>query len=145
MQLQTTAEFACTPEKLWAWIDEPAKRMQWMKGLVSDELTSPAPTRVGSTFLMRIKEGGKIADYEGVVTAYDRPRHLAVTLQGGAFKNMPMRVDYRLEPQGAGTRLDYSCSCDLKGPVRLFAPLFGWIARAQLKRFLNTLRRLVET
>ena len=60
MQIAVTELFTCTPETLWEHITEPEKQKLWMKGLLSNEQTSPAPVGVGSTFRMVIKEGRKL-------------------------------------------------------------------------------------
>jgi uncharacterized protein YndB with AHSA1/START domain len=84
MQIKETAHFNCPREVLWRYIEEPAKQKLWMKGLLSNESTSPGRTGVGSTFRMVIQEGRKPATYEGDVTAYDRPRRLEIRFWGAA-------------------------------------------------------------
>ena len=77
--------FSCAPGQLWPYLEEPQKIVQWMKGVVEDRPTSPGPTRVGSTFLMRIREGRKVNDYQGRVTAFDKPKHMAIVMWGGCL------------------------------------------------------------
>jgi carbon monoxide dehydrogenase subunit G len=117
-----------------------------MKGLLENEQSEPRG--VGSTFRMRIQEGRKAADYDGEVTAYDPPRHLAVRFGGGALpKGMCMRVDYRLTPLGGRTRLDYVAEADtarLPWVFKLLMPLAQLFGRLQLRGFLRTLQRLAE-
>lgn len=148
MRIERTLEIACMPEQLWPWIEEPEKQKQWMEGLLSNEATSDGPTRPGSTFRLRLKEGGKIADYDGRITAYDPPHHMAVALSGGSMKSIEMHADYRLEALGDGrTRLHYTSTADTERAgvlMRALMPLFGFFAKAQLNRFLRTLQRLAE-
>ena len=149
MQIKVTERFACTPETLWAAISEPEKQKLWMKGLLSNEQTSPGPTAVGSTFRMVIKEGRKAAEYQGEMTAYDRPRRLEIVMGGGNFpKGMTVRVDYRLTPEGDRTRLDYACTAEM-AKVGLFMKLmflvFRLFCKMQLRGFMRALRKLVET
>src|SRR5262245_29571123 len=73
-----TGEFGCTPQRLWRFLEEPELQKQWMKGLLDNQQTSEGPPGVGSTFRMKIKEGSRVADYDGKITAYDPPRQLAV-------------------------------------------------------------------
>src|SRR5436190_11509544 len=108
MHVTFAHDFACSPDRLWRFIEEPELQKQWMKGLQDNQQTSAGPTGVGSTFRMTIKEGGKVADYDGTLTAYDPPRHLAVEMTGKNFPGgMVLHVDYRLTAQNGGTHLDY--------------------------------------
>lgn len=63
MRVEHRTEIACSPEQLWPYLEEPDKQKLWMKGVLSNESTSPGPTQVGSTSVMKIKEGGKVAAY----------------------------------------------------------------------------------
>jgi carbon monoxide dehydrogenase subunit G len=149
MRMQETVVFNCSQERLWGHIEEPEKQKQWMKGLLSNESTSPGRDGVGSTFRMQIKEGRSVATYDGEVTTHDKPRRLEVRMWGGNFPGgMAMRVDYVLTAVEAGTRLDYTCEMEGKRPgffLRLMMPLFMIFGRMQLRGFLRTLKRLVET
>ena len=148
MRIAVTEVFACSPETLWAHIAEPEKQKLWMKGLLSNEPTSPGPRGVGSTFRMRIQEGRKAADYDGEVTAYDAPRHMGVVLWGGNFpKGMKVRVEYRLTPEGATTRLDYACNAEMPNAgllMKLMGVIFRLFGKLQLRGFMRALRKQVE-
>jgi carbon monoxide dehydrogenase subunit G len=145
MRIARTLEIACAPEQLWPFLDEPEKQKLWMKGLLENE--QAGPRGVGSTFRLTIREGRKAEEYQGEVTAYDPPRHLAVRLGGGAMKGMSMQVDYRLAPLDGGTRLDYVAEADtacLPWVYKLLMPLVQLFGRFQLRGFLRTLKRLAE-
>jgi carbon monoxide dehydrogenase subunit G len=148
MRIAVTHLFTCSPETLWAHIEEPEKQKRWMKGLLSNEPTSPGARGVGSTFRMRIKEGRKAADYDGEVTAHDAPRHLEVVMGGGNFpKGMTMRVEYRLTAQGGQTRLDYVCKAEMPKAgvfMKLMFVVFRLFGRMQLRGFMRALRKQVE-
>lgn len=149
MRIVTTREFRCPIDRLWSYIVEPDRQRQWMKGLISNEPTSPGGRGAGSTFRMVIQEGGKHAGYDGEVRVFDRPYRLEVVLRGG---NLPtgsaLRVDYRLAETGRGTRLDYAAALEGGRPLNLFLrllmPLLSLFGKLQLRRFLDTLQQLVE-
>lgn len=145
MKIEHSAEFDCPPERLWVWLEEPERQKQWMKGLLENEKTSEGPSRVGSTFRMRIQEGRRVADYEGEVTHHDAPRDLGVKFRGGCGgRDMEMRARYRLTDLGDGrTRLDYTAEGELPGLFKLLAPLARLFGKLQLKGFLKTLQKLV--
>lgn len=150
MRVTFAQECDCTPERLWRCIEEPELQKQWMKGLLDNHLTSAGPRGVGSTFRMKIQEGRKAADYDGKVTAYDRPWHMAVEFWGGNFPpGMAVRVDYRLSEQSGRTLLDYSAEmaagCKLPWWMRLMMPIGKIFMKMQLRGFMKSLKRLAES
>jgi uncharacterized protein YndB with AHSA1/START domain len=148
MWIEHTEVFKCPAEHLWTFLEEPQKQKLWMKGLQENVPTSAGPQGVGSTFLMKIKEGRKVAEYQGEVTAYDRPRHLAVSLAGGPLpKGAKMLVDYRLSPVNGQTKLDYACQLQAERLgffLRLLLPLAKLFSKMMLRRFMKKLKQHAE-
>ena len=148
MAITYTTEFECPPAHLWTFLHEPEKQKLWMKGLVENNSTSEGPTKVGSTFHMKIKEGGKVADYNGEVTGYDPPRHLGIRIWGGGLPGgCKIHANYRLTDLGGRTRLDYVCDMEMEKIgffMRLMMPLFMLFGKMQLRGFMKTLKRLAE-
>ena len=66
----------CSREHLWDFLEDPKKLALWVKGLVDFKLTSPPPHGAGSSYVMRMKEGGKINEYQGRNLAWDPPSHI---------------------------------------------------------------------
>jgi carbon monoxide dehydrogenase subunit G len=149
VRIQITTHVACPADVLWDYIEEPEKQKLWMKGLLANESTSPGDQGVGSTFRMKIQEGMKVAEFNGLVTAREKPNRMEVTLDGGSFPaGSKLRVDYRLAEAGGKTRLDYTCV--LEGGkfgffMRLLLPLCKIFATMQAKSFMKTLKRLAES
>ncbi len=85
MHIEYRAEFRCTPWQLWPFIDDAEKQKLWLTTLVDIVPTSQLPRAAGATFDMRVREGRRIARYEGRIHAYDPPRHLGASFWGGAF------------------------------------------------------------
>jgi hypothetical protein len=141
-------EVACIPTDLWPYLEQPLLQKQWMKGLLENTPTSQGPTRVGSTFRMKFKEGGKVSEYEGEITGYEKYRYLGIRMRGGAMQNdTAMLVDYRLADLNGRTRLDYVCKRE--GPelglfLRMLTPVFAFFGKMQLKSFMRKLKSLVE-
>ena len=61
--------------------------------------TSEIPRAVGSTFDLRVREGRRISHYEGRINSYDPPKHLGVSMWGGAF---PRGIVMRVPLEGGG-------------------------------------------
>jgi hypothetical protein len=110
--------------------------------------TSSQPRAAGSTFDLRVREGRRIASYEGRIDAYDPPRHLGVSFWGGSFRQgVVMRVDYRVADLQNCCRLEYYAEVDtekLRGPIRLAVPIARVFTFFQLRYFMRNLKRLAE-
>lgn len=131
-------------ERVWELIDDDENLKRWMDGLVDtsypDGLDRTRP--VGTRFVQRIKEGGRVSEYEGVVTAYDRLKHLGIEIGNRVFT---MGVDYRLTSVPGGTRLDYTAVMRRGGGfIRVMTVLFGWLTRKILRKQMAKLKALAE-
>jgi uncharacterized protein YndB with AHSA1/START domain len=135
---------AAPAERVWMLIDDQENLKRWMDGL--EETTYPdgldRSRPIGTRFVQRIREGGRVAEYQGVVTAYDRLKHLGIEIGNRAFT---MAVDYRLTPVPEGTRLDYTATMKSGGGfVRVMTVLFGWLTRKILRKQMGKLKALAE-
>jgi len=146
MQIAVAIEIERPPSDVWPWLEEPEKQKQWMKGLVSNELVDGTQeSAVGKKFVMKIKEGRKVYDYEGEITAFDKPKQMAITLAGGCMPGA-MAVNYDLVDLDGRTRVEYRCDADCKG---VMVTLFGWLfkiaGKAMTRSFFKKLKTKVES
>lgn len=137
-------EIAAPIATVWSLVDDDQNLKKWMDGL--EETSYPDgfdPSRpVGTRFVQRIREGGRVQSYEGRVTTYDPPTHLGITIGNRAFE---MQVDYRFADLGGRTRLDYSARMVRGGIfVRLMTTLFGWVTSRILRRQMARLKAVAE-
>ena len=145
MNERHTMEIAVPVDRVWSLIDDSENLKQWMEGLVETTYPDGFDRRraVGTRFVQRIREGGRVADYAGEIVAYDPPRHLGIMVGNRVFR---MQVDYRLTPVAVGTRLDYSALMVEAGAVvRFMSRLFGWLTRKILRRQMARLKAMAET
>ncbi len=142
---ETYSQVIAAPvSRVWELIDNHDNLKLWMDGLEDttypDGLDRSRP--VGTRFVQRIREGGRVAEYQGVVTAYEQLRHLGIEIGNRAFT---MGVDYRLTPVEAGTRLDYSANMKRGGAfIRIMTTLFGWVTRKILRKQMARLKAIAE-
>jgi len=141
MSIRHTLQLSAPVEQAFAWADlvaDPARIGQWMKGVEETIFDQPvtANDAVGARFVQKIREGGRVNEYQGEITAYNPPHHLGVRL---ADKHTKLDIDYRFTPAGDGSRIDYRC--DLVDPTRfvrvvyfLFRPLTSKLMKSHLKR-----------
>lgn len=148
MRIEYRTEMRCTPWQLWPFLDTVEKQRQWLTTLIEIVPTSEHPRAVGATFDLRVREGRRISHYEGRINAYDPPRHLGVSMWGGAFASgLVMRVDYRVAELPAGCRLEYYAEInteELPAPFRLAIPVARVFTFFQLRAFMGNLKRLAE-
>jgi len=144
MNERHTMVIAAPIARVWAMIDDAENLKRWMEGLVETTYPDGFDRRraVGTRFVQRIREGGRVADYAGEIVTYDPPRHLGFVVGNSVFR---MQVDYRLAEAAGGTRLDYSALLvDAGGVVRFMSRLFGWLTRRILRKQMARLRALAE-
>lgn len=144
MNITLPVEIDAPVARVWALIDDPENIKLWMPEVVEtihpDGIDRANP--VGTRFIQRIKEGGRVKEYEGVVRAYEPGRHLGIRL---VDKHFHVDVDYHLSEDRGGTRLDYSCRGEMKSWI---ARIMGFLARPmamrQLTRYMANLKRVAE-
>jgi uncharacterized protein YndB with AHSA1/START domain len=144
VSLTYTLEVNAPIEKAFDLVDDKEKLKWWMDGLVDTVYTSDYnPNQpVGTRFKQRIKEGGRIAEYDGEVIAYEKPRHFAVRLGN---KHFSVDVHYRFTPLEAGTRLDYACDIHFNATwMRILGFLFGWLNRLILRKQMRKFKAVAE-
>ena len=145
MRFTHQLEIDAPVERVFALIDDDDATRRWMRGL--EETVYPdgpeQEHRPGTRFRQRIREGARIADYDGMITVFDPPRRLELRI--GAGDGMTMRVDYRLEAIGNRTRLSYETEMEDAGWfVRMLARLTSRYMRGVLEGQMAALRRLAE-
>jgi hypothetical protein len=138
--------FNCSPRELWPWIDDEKKLSQWVKGPEEWRPVSSGPKRVGYQAKAYIREGGKLAEYDTTLLAYEPNERLRMELVGGCGNGMKVVVDYVLvDLRNGRTRLDYEFEITSSSVIlRILGRLLLFMGRMQLKRFFKKLEQLVE-
>ncbi len=131
-------------DRVFNLLEDPDKLKLWMHGLEDTQYVGEfdPSNPIGARFKQRIREGGRVQEYDGEVTAFAKPKHLGVRIFNPQFS---VQVDYRLTPTADGTHLDYSAdvSCG-NWFMRLMARLFGFFMRRILRKQMNALKELAE-
>ena len=132
-------------EKVFDLVDDDEKIKLWMEGLEETIYTSPHDREnpVGTTFKQKIREGGRVTEYDGIVTDYQKPTHLGIQIGNASFR---MQVDYRFSETPTGTRLNYET--DMVNPswiARIMSKLFSWLTKRILNKHMTNLKALAES
>jgi len=144
MALTYSIEMRASIDKVFDFVDDKEKLKLWMDGLEETTyVTERDPANpVGTKFKQKIREGGRVQEYDGEVLAYEKPKHVAVRIGNAYFHAV---ADYRFTPIDRGTRLDYTCDVTCHGWfVKLMGYLFGWFAKRILRKQMAKLRELAE-
>jgi hypothetical protein len=135
-------EIAAAPPVVFALISEPELRPQWVDELVETVPLSPPPLGPGSTFILRIREGGKVVEYPSEIVALEPERRYAVRMNRGA---MVMTVDHVLVPVAAGTRVEARVEITSASMLmRLAGSLAAGMTRGIVERQLGRLKAVAE-
>lgn len=145
MAITFSQHIAAPIERVFACVDDDSNQRAWMDGLV--EMIYPdgsnAEKRAGTKFRQRLREGGRVVEYEGEVTAYERPRRLGMRIGNAMFS---VQVDYRFSTEGGGTRLDYRAGIATHNWfAKAMGFLFGWLTRRILRKQMAKLKALAES
>ena len=144
MKVTHVISISAPPQIVWTYLENPDKMKLWMAGMVDSVRTNPGELAKGATFRMRVREGSRVAVYDGEVVELERPSMMRISLRGGSFGSMPMIVDYRLCASDRGVRLEFEQCVQLTGMYRVMTPLFNFFGRIQIRRFMQTLKSLAE-
>ena len=144
MKCTYTQDMNAPIDRVFDLISDPEKHKLWLKGVEETRYVgsyNPA-NPVGTKFKQKIREGGRVQEYDGEVTAFARPKHLGIRLFAPEFS---VTVDYRLTPVGGGTRLDYvaEVACT-HWFYRLIGKVFGFLMRGMLRKQMRKLKELAE-
>ena len=144
MAVAETILIAATPECVWALIDDPELLPLWMPDVIETIYPDgrPSASLVGTRFAQRVRERGRVTEYQGVVTGYDLGHYLAIDLTQPMFK---ISVAYRLSPAPTGTRLDFTGDLVMHNPLMNLMATAAWpLTRSILKRQISDLKRVAE-
>ena len=98
MHTEVDVEIRCSPETLWLHLTDVESLMTWNPEIVSSEITTDGPPRVGSRSKVMIQEGAKVVEYGSEIKDWQPNKRLEIELTGGSLGAGPMQVTYDLTP-----------------------------------------------
>ena len=144
MAVSETFLIAATPETVWSLIDDPEKLPLWMPDVIETVYPDgrPVTSLVGTRFVQRMRDKGRVTEYRGTVTGYESGRFLAIDLTQPMFK---ISVGYRLSSAPPGTRLDFTGDLSMHNPLMNLMATAAWpLTRSILMRQISDLKRVAE-
>ncbi len=144
MQEIARIQIDAAPQAVFDLIADNTRRGEWAEGMETFDYTSDFDPNdaVGTTFTQRIREGGRVTEYHGEITAYDPPKAWGAKVVGGSYS---MVVEYHLAPANGGTEVVNVVDVDSSSWfVRVMGFLFSWFTKWLGRKQLRKLKELVE-
>jgi uncharacterized protein YndB with AHSA1/START domain len=145
MEIARTVKVEAPIERVWPLLDDDRNLKLWMPDVIETTYPhgKPEGDPVGTRFIQRIREGGRVGTYNGEVTAYEPARLLGVRL--GDDRHFTTDVTYRLSEEGGATRLDYLCRVQLHSWLaRIMSVIGAPMTRRIVTRHMAKLKRVAE-
>ena len=144
MQEIARIQIDASPDAVFELLADNTRRGEWAEGMETFDYTSDfdPDDAVGTTFTQRIREGGRITEYQGEITLYDPPNAWGSQVSGGSYS---MVVEYHLTVADGGTEVVSVVEVDSSSFfVRVMGFLFSWFTRWLGRKQLRKLKELVE-
>ena len=118
MKIQCKAEISLPPERVFPWIAEPEKAMQWQKNVKGGKIIKGNPEIVGTTFEEMIEEDGKSLTMNGTITQYVKNKIIGFHL---VSKIHEVDVCYILDEIENATKLSIEADVHWKFPMNIIS------------------------
>jgi hypothetical protein len=135
--IESTALIHRSKHDVFDYLVDLRNELKWNPDVESVELLTPEPVRLGSRFLAKWKQSGKI---EVECIGFDRPN-------GWTYRNggpVAVTFDVRLSEEDGATRLVSRFDARPRGMFRLIFPIFLVVMRRQEKANMRNLTRALE-
>jgi uncharacterized protein YndB with AHSA1/START domain len=145
MKVERSIEIAAPPEKVWPFLIEPEKIMNWFTLLEKFEYTGDKHSGVGATFYYEEKSGGQHLKLNYVVTEWVENEKLAFSVTSGSLKKDDQVWSIEATPTGSR----FTMFEDLEMPMgiigKIIGALFGGMMIGKnIEKIEANLKRLAE-
>ena len=144
MQELARIQIDASPEAVFDLLADNTRRGEWAEGMETFDYTSDfdPDDPVGTTFTQRIREGGRVTEYHGEITAYDPPTSGARRCPAAPTRWLSSITS---PPSNGGTQVVNVCDVNSSSWFfRVMGVLFGWFTRYLGRKQLRKLKELVE-
>jgi hypothetical protein len=145
MHAQESIVLLAASEKVWPFLFEPEKVLQWCLTYQKYQYSGEQHSGVGTRFYVEEKAGGPLMKYTFEATEWEQNRKLTQKMISGTGVKA-YQQNLLLEPQEQGCRFTFSEEVEL--PMGFLGRIIGSLAegmsRSTLRKMLSTLKTLVE-
>jgi uncharacterized protein YndB with AHSA1/START domain len=145
MIINKSIDIAAPPEKIWPFLVEPKKILQWFTILEKFEYTSKQHSGAGATFFYEEKSAGRIMKLNYKVTEWVENQKLAFSLTSGPANKDDQVWSIKATPSGSTFTLDE----DFEMPWGIFGKILEVLfvnrqVGKRLEEIIANLKKLAE-
>jgi uncharacterized protein YndB with AHSA1/START domain len=145
MKVHKSIEIAAPPEKIWPFLVEPEKILQWCITFIKFEYTSEQHSGVGTTFYLEEKAGGPLMKLHFRITEWVENKKVAFSMTSGNFVK-GYEQNWSVETTPSGSRFTFME--EIKLPYGIIGKIMGLFAQrgsqATVGKMLPKLKSLAE-
>jgi uncharacterized membrane protein len=142
MRVKESVEIDGPLQKVFTFVSEVANYPEWMAHVLEVRKDTPGPPQQSDRFVVAIKSLGRRFETPYERTTYEADRRYTDRAVGGPIPNQQWHSDFQEVP--GGTRFTRAVDVDSAGLLKLLEPLQKRAAGRQLRKDLQTLKRIVE-
>ena len=143
MRVEASVEIDRPVDEVFAYVCDVANHPRWMAHVEEVRTHAPGPPREGDAFVVAIRSVGRRFETPYERTSYEGGRRFTDRATGGPIPDQ--RWHSAVEAVPGGTRVTRAVDVDSRGVLKLLEPIQKLSAGRQLRRDLQTLKRLLET
>jgi uncharacterized protein YndB with AHSA1/START domain len=145
MKIERSIEINAPPEKIWPFLVEPEKIMQWFSLLQKFEYTGDKTSGAGTTFYYEEKSGGQLLKLNYVVTEWNENKKLAFNVTSGSLKKDDQVWSIEATPSGSRFTMYEDVEMPMGIIGKIIGALFGQIMiGGNMNKISANLKRLAE-
>ena len=145
MKVQKSIEIAAPPDKIWPFLVEPEKILEWCITFLKFEYTGEQRSGVGTTFYLEEKAGGPLMKLNFRITEWVENKRVAFSMISGTFVK-GYEQSWTVEATPSGSRFTFME--EVKLPYGIIGKIMGLFAQrgseASVGKMLPKLKSLAE-
>jgi uncharacterized membrane protein len=142
MRVEESIEINGPVQDVFTYVSEVANYPDWMAHVLGIRKDTPGPPQESDRFVVAIKSLGRRFETPYERTAYEAGRRYVDRAVGGPIPNHRWHSAFQEVP--GGTLFTRGVDVESRGLLRLLEPLQNRAAERQLRKDLQTLKRVVE-
>jgi uncharacterized protein YndB with AHSA1/START domain len=142
--IRESIEISRSPEDVFAYLDDPSRHGEWQNQIVTSEVQTDGPTRVGTRVKQTMRMGKREQNMSYEITEHDPPRSFAFRGLDGPIRPIGHG---KVEPVGDGERSRVTIELDFEGHGlgKLLKPMVVSQARKQVPKNQQQLKERLES
>ncbi|WP_210481736.1 SRPBCC family protein [Naasia sp. SYSU D00948] len=129
------------PKDVFDVLADPTRATVFLDNIKESRRLTDGPISVGTAFRETRVVNGREATADLVVSVYEPDTHIGISTEAEGIR---VTYDYRLVPDGEGTRLTWTCQLETGRLRRLMLPVVSAILRKEDGDHLQKLKAYLE-